>query len=109
MTKFAFFGSSDFSIYVLDELKNKGFLPALIITTPDKPKGRGLILTPTPVKIWAIKNNIPVFDPTKLDDEFIEKLKKYSIESMNIDHWPLFIVASYGKIIPQEIIDLPEY
>jgi len=113
MIPFAFFGSSDFSIYVLDELKIKGFLPAVIITTPDKPKGRGLVLSPTPVKVWAEKNNIPVLDPAKLDDVFLEKLKKCGIESLNppagVDHWPLFIVASYGKIIPQTIIDLPEH
>jgi methionyl-tRNA formyltransferase len=109
MIKFAFFGSSEFSIYVLDALKIKGFLPTIIITTRDKPKGRGLVLSPTPVKVWAQKNNIPVFDPAKLDADFLEKLKKYSIESLDIDRWPLFIVASYGKIISQEIIDLPEH
>jgi len=62
MIKFAFFGSSEFSIYVLDVLKTKGFLPTVNVTTPDKPKGRGLALTPTLVKLWSIKNNIPVLD-----------------------------------------------
>jgi methionyl-tRNA formyltransferase len=98
MIKFAFFGSSEFSIYVLDTLKIKGFLPAVIITTSDKPKGRGLALTPTPVKLWAIKNNIPVLDPAKFDDGFLEQIKKYDCE--------LFIVASYGKIIPKEVIEV---
>src|ERR1035437_8740899 len=102
MIKFAFFGSSEFSIHVLEVLKTKEFLPSLIITTPDKPKGRGLVLSSTPVKLWADKNNIPVLDPAKLDDVFIKQYKGYP--------WiELFIVASYGKIIPDQIINLPEH
>jgi methionyl-tRNA formyltransferase len=102
MIKFAFFGSSEFSIHVLEVLKTKEFLPSLIITTPDKPKGRGLVLSSTPVKLWAEKNNIPVLDPAKLDDVFIKQYKGYP--------WiELFIVASYGKIIPDQIINLPEH
>jgi methionyl-tRNA formyltransferase len=109
MIKFVFFGSSDFSIYVLDALKAGGFVPTIIVTTPDKPKGRGLVLTPTPVKLWGQKNNIPVLDPVKLDADFLEKFKKCNIESLSIDHWPLFIVASYGKIIPETIINMPAH
>src|ERR1035437_3547256 len=102
MIKFAFFGSSEFSIHVLEVLNSKEFLPSLIITTPDKPKGRGLVLSSTPVKLWAEKNNIPVLDPAKLDDVFIKQYKGYP--------WiELFIVASYGKIIPDQIINLPEH
>ena len=104
MIKFAFFGSSEFSIYVLKALKAKSFLPTLIITTPDKPKGRGLAMTPTVVKLWAEINNIPVLDPAKL----VQGLPLYK----NTEGYPcieLFIVASYGKIIPQAIIDLPKH
>ena len=100
--KLVFFGGSEFSVYVLDELKLHNILPELIITTPDKPKGRKLVLTPTPVKIWAQKNNIPVIDPISLkknNEELVAKLK-----SENFD---LFLVASYGKIIPRDIFDIP--
>jgi methionyl-tRNA formyltransferase len=100
-TRFAFFGSSSFSVIILDELKKAGFIPAIIITTPDKPKGRKLILTPTPVKIWAKENNIVVFDPQKLNAEFTETLRSQNCE--------LFIVASYGKIIPKAIVEMPKY
>jgi methionyl-tRNA formyltransferase len=100
-TRFAFFGSSSFSVIILDELKKAGFIPAIIITTPDKPKGRKLILTPTPVKIWAKENNIVVFDPQKLNAEFTETLRFQNCE--------LFIVASYGKIIPKAIVEMPKY
>ena len=101
--KSVFFGGSEFSVLVLDELKAQNILPNLIITTPDKPKGRKLVLTPTPVKIWAQKNNIEVLDPVSLkknNEELIVKLK--------IEYYNLFLVASYGKIIPQEILDIPQ-
>jgi methionyl-tRNA formyltransferase len=100
---FAFFGSSRFSVIVLDELAVAGFLPALVVTTPDKPQGRGLKLQPTPVKEWAIARKIPVLDPAKLDAEFAKTLEPGS--------WKLelFIVASYGKIIPGAIISLPKH
>jgi methionyl-tRNA formyltransferase len=102
--KLVFFGGSEFSVYVLDELKIHGILPELVITTPDKPKGRKLVLTPTPVKVWAQKNNIEVIDPASLKKDnasFISKLQALNSE--------LFLVASYGKIIPKEIFEIPEH
>jgi len=95
-----FFGTPQFSVYVLDELKKGGIIPSLIITAPDKPKGRKLILTPPPVKVWAEENNVSVLQPIKLDDDFISKLGS--------DH-ELAIVAAYGKILPQKVLDIPKY
>jgi methionyl-tRNA formyltransferase len=101
-TKITYFGSSKFSVFCLDELKNNGVLPEIIITTPDMPVGRGLILTPTPVKSWAIENKIPFLTPINLKDEdLLIKLSK------NKDG--LFLVASYGKIIPKNIVELPKH
>ncbi|MBN2094379.1 MAG: methionyl-tRNA formyltransferase [Candidatus Zambryskibacteria bacterium] len=99
--KFVFFGSSDFSVYVLNELKSHNIIPDLIITTPDKPKGRKLILTPTSVKIWAGQNNIEVISPNSLKNNpsLVSKLKALSPK--------LFLVASYGNIIPKEIFEIP--
>lgn len=102
-SKIAFFGSSEFSVHVLNELKLHYIVPNLIITTPDKPKGRKLTLTPTPVKIWAQENNIEVITPEKLRDN--SELISYLI-SHDSD---LFLVASYGKIIPKEIFEIPEH
>ncbi len=99
--KFAFFGSSRLSAIVLDELERAGFVPTCIVTTPDKPKGRKLAIAPNIVKDWATRKDIPVYDPPKLDHDFIEKLKA--------EHCDLFVVASYGKIIPQAVIDLPAH
>lgn len=98
---FAFFGSSEFSIYVLDELKLHHLLPSLIITTPDKPKGRKLVLSPNVVKTWAVENGVEWLDPKSLrnNPELVETLKSKKFD--------LFLVASYGKIIPKEIFELP--
>ncbi len=100
---FVFFGSSQFSIYVLDELDKLGFKPALIVTTPDKPQGRKLVMTPNVVKAWAIDHDVSVLTPDRLDDRFVEGLE--------IGNWKLeiFIVASYGKILPKALIDLPAH
>jgi len=95
--KFAFFGSDKFSCIVLDELKKYGYLPELLVTTPDTPRGRKLILTPPEAKVWAEKNKIPLIQPTKLSLDLFDK------------NWDLFIAASYGKIIPQEVTELPKY
>ncbi|MFA5934164.1 MAG: methionyl-tRNA formyltransferase [Candidatus Paceibacterota bacterium] len=98
--KIAFFGTPDFAVIILDELKNLGFIPSIVITAPDKPKGRHLLMTPPPVKIWAKKNNVPVLQPEKLDDTFLHKLSTESYD--------LFVVAAYGIIIPLKILKLPK-
>ncbi len=96
---FIFFGSSQFSIFVLDELAKLGFTPSAIVTTPDKPQGRKLIMTPNIVKTWSLNHGIKVYDPAKIDANFIEILKAESAD--------VFIVASYGKILPKDLIELP--
>jgi len=110
-----FFGTSEFAVGVLEQLKISDgisgglasrYLPKLIITTPEKPSGRKLKLTPPPVKIWADENNIPTLQPEKLDEKFSDAIKNFS---SNFSEWDLFIVAAYGKIIPQKILDLPKH
>lgn len=95
--KFAFWGTDDFATKVLQTLIAGGFTPELVITVPDKPKGRKLVLTPPAIKVFAQEKGIKVDQP--------EKLKDYTPEG----NWDLFIVAEYGKIIPQRLIDLPEH
>ena len=101
--KFVFWGTSEFSVYVLDSLKSKGFLPALIVSTPDKPQGRKLEIKPTLTKIWAQENNIPVLQPEKLKEN--EELFS-QLTALNSD---VFIVASYGKIIPDILLNIPKH
>jgi methionyl-tRNA formyltransferase len=98
---FVFFGSSRLSVIVLAELEKRGFKPSLIVTTPDKPQGRKLQVQPNVVKKWAQENNIRVESPAKLDAAFIETLKKESAD--------IFIVASFGKILPTALINIPKY
>lgn len=97
---FVFFGSDQFSIAVLEELLKAGYSPALVVTVPDQPKGRGLVLTPPPIKPFAMSYNIPALQPKNLNDAFNLQLKTYNLQ--------LFIVASYGKIIPKPILNIPE-
>lgn len=101
MITLAFFGSSRFSVFVLEELHKAGYIPTCVVTIPDKPRGRKLKLKPMPVKEWAVRKGVKVFDPAKLDGKFAEELNQESFD--------LFIVASYGKIIPAAIIDLPAH
>lgn len=95
---FVFFGTPDYAVIVLDELRNAGFVPSLIVTVPDAPKGRGLHLTPPPAKLWAEMHNIPIIQPNKLDSDFLDRLQTTD--------YGLGIVVAYGKIIPQSVIDL---
>jgi methionyl-tRNA formyltransferase len=98
----AYFGTPRFAVTVLDELKKKDIVPNLIVTTPDAPKGRGMVLTPPETKVWAEIHNIPCFQPGSLRDPA-------TYEKLNNQSWDLFIVASYGKIIPKNVLDLPKY
>ncbi|MEN9647385.1 MAG: hypothetical protein RLY57_189 [Candidatus Parcubacteria bacterium] len=100
--KFAFFGTDEFAVHVLETLKTRGIIPSLVIATPDKPKGRKLILTPPPVKVWAQQQHIELLQPEQLKDAaFVEQLQQYE--------WDFFLVAAYGKIIPESIINIPAH
>ncbi|PIR85392.1 methionyl-tRNA formyltransferase [Candidatus Kaiserbacteria bacterium CG10_big_fil_rev_8_21_14_0_10_45_20] len=97
----AFFGTSLFAVFVLEELVQAGTTPDIVVTVPDRPAGRGLELTPPPVKTWAIENNIPVIQPASLKEESDDLSLLLNTE------WDVFIVASYGKIIPKTLLDTP--
>ncbi len=101
---FAFFGSDEFSIIVLEQLMAAGHVPSLCVTQPDKPKGRKLVLTPTPLKDFCISNGIPVITPEILDKKEIIASASALEEGIAYD---FFVVASYGKIIKQDILDIP--
>lgn len=103
--KFAYFGSSRLSVIVLDRLLEKNIKPNIIVTTVDKLVGRKQILTPNVVKVWANEHNIPVLDPEKLNDEFIDKFEQIC-KTENIEY---FLVASYNKIIPKKLVEMPKF
>ncbi len=99
--RIAFWGTSRFSIIILDELAHAGVFPTLIITAPPKPKGRHLELTPSEVKVWADTHNVPTLEP--------KEIKSTEFAQILGTDWDLFIVASYGKIIPRIILDTPRH
>lgn len=101
MPTFIFFGTSEFSVIVLETLRGRGLLPQAIVTTPDRPQGRKLIMTEPPTKVWAKEHGIGVFQFETLDADAVSILTDIKAD--------LFIVASYGKIIPQAILDIPHY
>lgn len=92
-----FFGTEDFSLLTLKALIDANFPIAAVVTKPDMPKGRGHSVVPPPVKTLAIDHGITVFQPSKLHEitEAISQLDS-----------PIGVLVSYGKIIPQSIIDL---
>ena len=99
----AFFGSPQFAVDVLDSLKKNGIIPNLVVTQPDKPAGRKLLLTPPEAKVWAEENGTSVFQPETLKDEEI-------VQALTDEGpWDIFIVAAYGKIIPRAILDIPKH
>lgn len=96
-----FMGTPDFAVPVLEELIKKHNVTA-VISQPDKPKGRGKKLQPTPVKAVAEKNNIPVYQPEKIkNEEFVKILKEIDAD--------IYVVVAYGQILSQEILDIPKY
>ncbi len=97
---FIFFGTPEVASKTLGILKASGYWPSLIITAPDKPKGRKMIITPPPVKVWAIENNIPYLQAEKINKEFLDKLSTFNFQ--------LSIVVAYGKILPEELIGMPK-
>ncbi|KKQ85523.1 MAG: Methionyl-tRNA formyltransferase [Parcubacteria group bacterium GW2011_GWF2_38_8] len=112
---FIFWGTPDVASETLKILKENGYMPSLIITAPDKPQGRKMTITPPPVKIWAIENKIPYTQPEKLSEEQNilkgQSLREFpqglSLESKNILP-ELSIIVAYGKIIPENILNLPK-
>lgn len=98
--RFAFFGSDIFSVRILNALQEGGFTPSLVITTPDTQSGRGQKYTPSAVKVWAQEKKIPFLTPQSLKEEGI-------LETLEKEAFTFFIVASYGKIIPKDMVELP--
>lgn len=97
-----FMGTPDFAAIALKGLCENGNTPVCCVTKVDKPAKRGYKLTASPVKIFALENNIPVEQPVKLSvAEFEETLKKYDPE--------LIIVVAYGVILPKYVLDYPKY
>ena len=120
---FVFFGTPDVASETLGILKQNGYTPSLIVTAPDRPQGRKMLIMPPPVKVWAIENNIPYIQPELLNQKEIwdvlrtlgrsdgKDSRKSSAEDFcgeqNIPD--LFLVVAYGKIMPEGLLNLPKF
>lgn len=99
-----FMGTPDFAVPTLQALYDGGHNVQAVFTQPDKPKGRGYKLTPPPVKVLALSNDTPVYQPASLKkngEEYIELLKKLAPDCI--------VVVAYGKILPQSVLEIPKY
>ena len=97
-----FMGTPDFAQKSLEALYNAGHEIIGVVTNPDRPKGRGMKMIATPVKELAMEKGIEVYQPEKVrnNEDFIEKIKILNPE--------VICVVAYGKILPKEILDIPE-
>ena len=100
--RIVFMGTPDFAVGTLEELIKAGHEIIGVVTQPDKPKGRGKTLMPTPVKEVALKHQIPVYQPKKVrEKEFTEALRNLSPN--------VIVVAAFGQIITKEILEIPRF
>lgn len=100
--KIIFAGTPDFAVPALQALCDKGYEVVAVLTQPDRPSGRGLKLHPSPMKLKANELGIPIYQPSELKS-------KASYESLAAINFNVMIVAAYGLIIPQAILDLPSF
>lgn len=99
MLDIVFMGTPDFAKESLEAIYNAGHNIIAVVTNPDRPKGRGMKMIAPPVKEFAIEKSIPVLQPEKIREI------KDTLEQINPD---LFCVVAYGKILPQDILDIPK-
>ena len=100
--KIIFMGTPDFAEHILESLHSAGHDIVLVVTQPDKPRGRSGKLSPSPIKGWAMSHNIEVFQPEKIKT-------KESIEYMSNIDADIAVVAAFGQILPKEVLDMPRF
>ncbi len=102
MSRLIFAGTPDFALASLKALVESGRTPVAVLTQPDRPAGRGKKLRASPVKEYALARQIPVLQPETLRDEAIVA----ELAALEPD---LMIVAAYGLILPQNVLDIPKH
>ena len=96
LSNFAFFGTPTVARDTLAILLKHGFRPTIVVTNPDKPRGRGLTISPSPVKELAEEHHIPTITPNSL--------KENILDTIHACHAEYAIVVAYGKIFPESLI-----
>ncbi|WP_042144930.1 methionyl-tRNA formyltransferase [Paucisalibacillus sp. EB02] len=100
MKRIVFMGTPGFSVPILNKLIHSEYEVVLVVTQPDRPKGRKKVITPPPVKVEAETHGIPVFQPEKIRQDYHEIL------NYNPD---IIVTAAYGQILPNELLEGPKY
>ena len=97
-----FAGTPDFAASALAALIEAGHEILVVLTQPDRPKGRGMKLTPSPVKTLALQHNLPVWQPENLKDVSIQQ----QLRDLQAD---VMVVAAYGLLLPAAVLNIPEH
>jgi methionyl-tRNA formyltransferase len=97
-----FMGTPDFALFSLKALVESGEDVIGVVTQPDKPRGRGYALMPPPIKVYALEQNLPVYQPATLKGEEFEAL----LTELDPE---LIVVVAFGKILPKNVLDYPKY
>ena len=100
--KVIFAGTPDFAASALAALIEAGHEILVVLTQPDRPKGRGMKLTPSPVKTLALQHELPVWQPENLKDVAIQQ----QLRDLQAD---VMVVAAYGLLLPAVVLDIPQY
>ena len=101
MLNIVFMGTPDFAEESLKAIYEAGHNILAVVTNPDKPKGRGMKLIPSPVKEYALEKNLRIYQPLKVRNniEFLDEIKNLKPD--------VICVVAYGKILPKELLDIP--
>ncbi len=110
MLNVVFAGTPEFARQALEAILKAGFSVPLVMTQPDRPAGRGMRLTPSPVKQHALEHDLAVIQPVslRLDGKYPEEAEsaRQTLMALQPD---VMVVAAYGLILPQWVLDLPRY
>ncbi len=100
--RIAFFGTPEFAVRILEALDDASMTPLLVVTQEDKARGRHQVVVPTEAKLWAMEHGVDVITPRSLTED-------PELAILENSEWDLFVVASYGKIIPKRLLDMPKH
>ena len=100
--RIVFAGTPNFAVKALSHLYDSHHEIIAVYCQPDRPKGRGKVLTPCPVKLYALENNLEVIQPENISNE--QNLKK--LTSLKPD---LIVVAAYGQLLSKQVLELPKF
>src|SRR6187402_3356452 len=98
--RIVFFGTPEFAVPTLAALVGSSHAVTAVVTQPDRPRGRGQQLQPSPIKALALAHRLPVLQPTTLKDDATAQ----ALRELDVD---LGVVAAYGRILPQRLLDVP--